>query len=63
VIAPPFALAIGWAFSMVFPISWASSATTAVLVSATIGAVVLGATWVAARRAISISPQTALRRD
>ena len=62
-IALPFTFAIGWAFSLVFPVSPAVSIATALSVSGAISLIVLAATWVPTRRAIAIAPQDALRRE
>lgn len=62
-IALPFTLAIGWGFSLFFPISLLLSLTTAVLVSLTITVIVLAATWLPTRRAIAIEPRDALWRE
>lgn len=62
-VALPFTLLVGWGFSQYFPIALVVSVTTAVLVSLSITAVVLAATWVPTRRAIAIEPRDALWRE
>jgi predicted permease len=63
VIALPFTLAIGYGFSLYFPISFGVTLTTAIAVSLTITAIVMLATWVPTRRAIAIEPRDALWRE
>jgi hypothetical protein len=62
-IALPAMLAMGVAFSRIFPIGMAASLMAGVLVSATIVAVVLAATYLPARRALGITPRDALWRE
>ena len=62
-IALPLLLGIGWASSLFMPISFALAVATAVAVSATITLIVLAATWVPTRRAITIAPRDALWRE
>lgn len=62
-IALPFALAIGWVFSLLFPVSMGVSLAAALLVSGAITMIVLATAWVPARRAIAIAPHEALRRE
>ncbi len=62
-VALPFTLLVGWSFSQYFPIGLALSVATAVLVSLSITAVVLAATWLPTRRAIAIEPRDALWRE
>ena len=59
-IALPMLLAIGWVFSLVFPVSFYVSIAVALAVSGLIALLVLGATWVPSRRAIAIAPRDAL---
>ena len=62
-IALPLLLGIGWASSLLLPISFALSVATALGVSATITLIVLAATWPPTRRAIAIAPRDALWRE
>lgn len=62
-VALPFTLLVGWGFSQYFPIALGLSITTAVLVSLSITAVVLAATWLPTRRAIAVEPRDALWRE
>jgi hypothetical protein len=62
-IALPLLLAIGWGFSLLLPVSFALSIGTALAVSALIALIVLGATWLPARRALAIEPRDALWRE
>jgi ABC-type antimicrobial peptide transport system permease subunit len=61
--ALPFTLLVGWGFSRYFPIALVIPVTTAVLVSLSITAVVLAATWLPTRRAIAVEPRDALWRE
>jgi len=61
--ALPFTLLVGWGFSRYFPVALGLSVGTSILVSATITAVVLAATWLPTRRAIAIEPRDALWRE
>jgi len=63
VLAMPLLMAIGWVFSLVFPISFSLASATAFAVSAAIGLIVLTATWLPARRAIAIAPRDAIWRE
>lgn len=60
VAALPLLLAVGVAFSMVFPIDRWLAAAIGVGVAASIVAVVLAATWIPARRALSVPPRVAM---
>ena len=62
-IALPVMLAIGIAFSRIFPIGMAASLVVGVLVSATIIGVVLAATYLPTRTALGITPRDALWRE
>jgi ABC-type antimicrobial peptide transport system permease subunit len=62
-LALPLTLLVGWGFSRYFPIAFSLSAGTAVLVSLSITAIVLAATWLPTRRAIAIEPSEALWRE
>jgi predicted permease len=62
-IALPAMLAMGVAFSRIFPIGMAASLMAGVLVSATIVAVVLAATYLPTRTALGIAPRDALWRE
>jgi hypothetical protein len=63
VLAMPVLLAIGWVFSLVFPISFSLASAMALAVSAAIALIVLTATWLPARRAIAIAPRDAIWRE
>jgi ABC-type lipoprotein release transport system permease subunit len=62
-IALPPALLVGWGFSRYFPIAPGLSVGMALLVSTVITAIVLGATWLPARRAVAVEPRDALWRE
>ncbi|HET7550920.1 MAG TPA: ABC transporter permease [Gemmatimonadaceae bacterium] len=62
-IALPAMLAIGIAFSRIFPVGMVASLVAGVLVSATIVGVVLAATYLPTRRALGITPRDALWRE
>jgi predicted permease len=62
-LALPVTCAMGWAFSLVFPISFALSIAIALAVSVSIALIVLVATWLPTRRAIAVAPSDALWRD
>jgi predicted permease len=62
-LALPLTLLVGWGFSRYFPIAFSLSAGTAALVSLSITAIVLAATWLPTRRAIAIEPSEALWRE
>jgi hypothetical protein len=62
-VALPFTLLVGWGFSRYFPIELGLAVLTAVLVSLTITAVVLAATWGPTRRAIAVEPREALWQE
>jgi len=57
------ALLVGWGFSRYFPIAPGLSAGMALLVFVAITALVLGATWLPARRAVAVEPRDALWRE
>jgi ABC-type antimicrobial peptide transport system permease subunit len=59
-VALPAMLAIGIAFSRLFPVGVTAALVTCGLVSATIAAVVLVATYLPARRALGVTPRDAL---
>lgn len=60
IVALPLMLLVGLAFSRFFPLSpWIASAT-GVAVSSSIVAAVLAASWIPARRALSVAPRDAL---
>jgi putative ABC transport system permease protein len=61
--ALPLTLLVGWGFSRYFPITLAVSVGTALGVAAAITALVLAATWLPTRRAITIEPRDALWRE
>ena len=61
--ALPVTLGVGAAFSHFFPIAIGVSVSAAVLVCASIGVVVLLATWLPTRKAVAIEPRDALWRE
>jgi ABC-type antimicrobial peptide transport system permease subunit len=63
VVALPALLAVGVGFAHFFPIGVGLTVATGVLVTATIVAVVLAATYVPTRRALAVAPRDALWRE
>ena len=62
-IAMPLTLLTAWGFSRYFPIGLEVTAGAALLVTAVVAAVVLGATWLPARRAVAVPLRDALGRE
>ncbi len=62
-VALPLTLLAGLGFSHFFPISFGVALAVALLVAATVTSIVLAATWVPSRQAVSVEPRDALWRE
>ncbi len=61
--ALPLTVLAGFGFSHFFPVSFGLSVGVALLVAASVGAMVLAATWVPGRQAVAVEPRDALLRE
>ncbi|MEP7011529.1 MAG: ABC transporter permease [Acidobacteriota bacterium] len=61
--ALPLTVLAGFGFSHFFPVSFGLSVGVALLVAASVGAMVLAATWVPGRQAVAVEPRDALWRE